>query len=73
MAVTEARQTSDPFELDEYGDVSYPSERGEEDVLRGLGVFDEAGTLGLHVGLLRRFAMLAPAAPPRSTRPAVDR
>ena len=74
MAVTEGQQTSDPFELDEYGDDSYPmvSERGEEDVLPGLDVYD-GGTLGLHLGVLRRFAAMAPATPPRSIRPAVDR
>lgn len=85
MAVTEGQQTPDPFELDEYDGLSYPTvgELGQEDVLPDLDVY-EGGTLGLHLGVLRAFAAMAPGAPPRywsttpttsssSIRPAVDR
>jgi hypothetical protein len=49
MAVTGVLQIPDPFEVDD----------NDEDVLPGFDAFDEAGTLGLHLGVLRRFAMLA--------------
>jgi hypothetical protein len=35
--------------------------------------FDEAGTLGLHLGLLRRFARLGDPDYARSIRPAAER
>lgn len=59
MAVTEVQQIPDPFELD------------QEDVFSGRDYLDEAGTLGLHLGVLRRFAMLAPSSD--SIRRAVGR
>ena len=34
---------------------------------------DEAGTLGLHLGVLRRFARLARAESPAPARPVTDR
>jgi hypothetical protein len=74
MAVTEAQQIPDPFALDDDDDVSDPMVSDEEAMLPGLDVRDEAGTLGLHRGVLLRFAMLA-LGPPlcSSIRPSVDR
>lgn len=64
MAVTEGQQTPDPFELEDDGDARY-STVGDD-------IYD-GGKLGLHLGVLRRFAAMAPAKPSRSNRPAVDR
>jgi hypothetical protein len=74
MAVAEAQQTPDPFELVGYDGVNDPmvNQRGEEDVFPGLDVY-EGGNLGLHLGVLRRFAAMAPGAASFSIGPALDR
>jgi hypothetical protein len=66
MVVIEAQQIPDPFALDDYDDVSDPMVSDEEALRPGLDVY-EGGTLGLHRGVLLRFAMLALGPPLRSS------
>ena len=65
MTVTQLLRIPDPFATDD--EVS-------EDVMGpALDVLSEAGNRGLHLGVLRRFAMLGLGAPARSNRPETSR
>ena len=59
MAVTEIRQIPDPFELDDDESDEMTAEQYQLHALPELDVLAEAGMLGLHLGVIRRFAMLS--------------
>ncbi len=73
MAVTEVLQIPDLFDVDDDVSDRMANELGREDPLPELTVLAEAGMLGLHLGVLRRFAMLGLGAPARSNRPDANR